>query len=81
MQRDKWLCVPCREVGRLTPARDVDHIVPVSKGGDDSPENLRAICPECHAVATKAQASEGRREQAGAVKAAIGVDGWPIEGK
>ena len=27
---------------------DIDHVVPVWKGGLDEPENLQAICPACH---------------------------------
>lgn len=26
----------------------VHHLVPVSMGGDDSPENLVSLCGECH---------------------------------
>jgi 5-methylcytosine-specific restriction protein A len=80
MRRDDWLCVPCRALGRLTPARDVDHIVSVEQGGDDSPGNLRAICGDCHDAATRAQAAAARRAQAGKQVQAVGADGWPIEG-
>ena len=29
---------------------EIDHIVEVSHGGDDGPDNLQALCPCCHAV-------------------------------
>lgn len=28
---------------------DIHHLDPVSKGGPDTPENLLALCPNCHA--------------------------------
>ena len=31
---------------------EVDHIRPVSKGGDDSPSNLQVLCRPCHAAKT-----------------------------
>lgn len=32
---------------------EVDHIIPVSEGGDNEPENLRALCIFCHKEETK----------------------------
>ncbi len=77
MARDGWLCIPCRKSGRMTPASEVDHIIPVAKGGDDAMKNLRAICRDCHDRITQDQAMEGRRKQAGVNKIQIGPDGWP----
>lgn len=36
----------------------VDHYIPKAQGGTDDMANLRAICPQCHAVKT---AREGGR--------------------
>jgi 5-methylcytosine-specific restriction endonuclease McrA len=33
----------------------VDHKVPKSRGGDDSPANLQTICDPCHAAKTAAE--------------------------
>ena len=43
------LCEQCMKEGRLTRATQVHHIVPLSEGGSSRPENLTAICSECHA--------------------------------
>jgi len=44
LERDGHTCQLC---GR--PADTVDHIQPAAYGGDDSPENLRALCRSCNA--------------------------------
>ena len=69
MQRDGYLCQPCRRQGRPTPAKAVDHITPKAKDGTDDPDNLQAICNDCHKAKTKAETSG---------KVIIGADGWPI---
>lgn len=48
MLRDKFLCQPCKRRGFSRQAHEVDHIVPVSRGGSDDDSNLEAICHECH---------------------------------
>ena len=52
MLRDKGLCQPCRHAGRVSPATEVDHIVPKSQEGTDDSTNLQAICSPCHKVKT-----------------------------
>ena len=39
-------CFQCRLCGHR--AEHVDHVVPVSRGGTDSPGNLRATCAGCN---------------------------------
>jgi 5-methylcytosine-specific restriction protein A len=58
--------------GRVTAAVEIDHEVPLAKGGTDDPANLRPLCADCHQDATRAQF--GRRP-----KPSIGFDGWPID--
>lgn len=60
MERDKWLCQACKRQGRASPAYAVDHIVNRAEGGDDSPENLEAICRSCHQRKTQEEASRAR---------------------
>lgn len=55
--RDKYikthpLCEECKRNGRLKPAEEVHHIIPISKGGDHSIENLMSLCTSCHSTIT-----------------------------
>ena len=60
MQRDKGLCQNCLRHGRVTPATEVDHIVPVAQGGTDDLTNLEAICTSCHREKTAREAQDAR---------------------
>ena len=43
------LCEACLARGRTKPALDVDHIIPISKGGERlDPSNFMALCRKCH---------------------------------
>ncbi|WP_289332928.1 HNH endonuclease [Acinetobacter baumannii] len=48
LERDRYVCVQCRAVGRVSPATDVDHIKAKAFGGTDDPENLQSLCGPCH---------------------------------
>ena len=52
IRRDKGLCQPCYKAGIVTAFKDVDHVVPVSKGGLDIQSNLQCICKDCHDIKT-----------------------------
>ena len=43
-ERDGYACVKCGSALRLS----LDHIIAVTSGGDDSPENLRTLCLPCN---------------------------------
>ena len=43
--RDGSICYYC---GEESPSGDLDHIIPLSRGGDDSPSNLTWSCSECN---------------------------------
>ena len=54
LRRDKGLCQDCLARNVLTLATEVDHIVPLFKGGDDSDDNRRSLCADCHVLKTRA---------------------------
>lgn len=46
------LCEECRKAGRFTPAAEVHHIKPLSKGGTHEESNLMSLCTSCHSRIT-----------------------------
>ncbi len=43
------LCVMCKKVDKIKVANTIDHIIPVSKGGDFwNPDNHQALCKACN---------------------------------
>lgn len=51
----KALCVGAR-------ATEVDHIVPLSRGGTHEPRNLQAACKRCHSHKTAHENKLGQRK-------------------
>lgn len=62
LKRDNYLCTHCLAAGFVTPAKDVDHRVPLNI----SPErrldldNLQSLCRPCHRVKTEKDKSLSR---------------------
>jgi HNH endonuclease len=52
-----WQCNICDE--KLTSCFDIDHEVPLFKGGADAYSNLQALCVPCHRNKTAAERSKG----------------------
>ncbi len=50
-----WKCQHCLQI--LTASFEVDHIIPLYKGGSNKRENLQALCRNCHGVKTFSDAS------------------------
>lgn len=51
--RDKYYkahpyCERCYAEGRMTPAEEVHHKIPISRGGTHATENLMSLCRSCH---------------------------------
>ena len=53
LRRDGYRCYVCGAEG----ASQVDHIIPVSRGGTDDESNLASICNACHAAKTSREAN------------------------
>lgn len=66
------LCAECHRNGRVRLATQLDHILPLFKGGPEAPANRQGLCDPCHEVKTAMDL--GHRS-----KRAIGLDGFPIE--
>ena len=47
------LCVHCESKGIVRAAEELDHIIPLSKGGAEADEqNFCGLCSECHRTKT-----------------------------
>ncbi len=55
---ERPLCVHCEAQGRVSEATEVDHIVPLWKGGGEHDGNMQPLCHACHAAKTAAEAAE-----------------------
>lgn len=54
------LCVECQRQGRITPANEVDHIVP-HKGNRElfwNRDNWQGLCSQCHSAKTMRENNE-----------------------
>lgn len=56
------LCEECKKAGRLMPAEEVHHVIPISQGGTNDERNLMALCKACHSrITLEANKSSGDR--------------------
>ena len=46
------LCEKCKDDKMLTPASEVHHIIPLSRGGTNDENNLMSLCKSCHSKIT-----------------------------
>ena len=66
------LCVECKRNGRVRVPVEVDHVIPLHKGGTYDLSNLQPLCANCHEA--KTAKDRGYRP-----KHRIGIDGYPID--
>ena len=50
LAKTEGLCADCGDA-----AEELDHLIPVSDGGSNDPDNLQPLCRACHACRTMAQ--------------------------
>jgi len=62
------VCMICER----QPSTQVDHIIPVTRGGQDIRTNLQGICTECHDKKTMKDLGIKKK------RTRIGIDGYPI---
>lgn len=65
-RRKDWLmshplCCDCQAEGLIRQADEVDHDVPLWKGGADDESNFKSRCKEHHAAKTAREAAERAR--------------------
>jgi hypothetical protein len=70
---DEPLCRHCKARGIVELATDVDHIVPIARGGAELDQsNLQSLCHLCHTRKTIS-------ENGGNVRIGCGLDGMPLD--
>ena len=70
------LCVMCEAQGRVTDAKELDHIIALDNGGPDFDVdeglNRQGLCEPCHEIKTNIDLGHKPR-------IVTGIDGWPVE--
>lgn len=67
------LCRFCAALGKTVPAVHVDHIIPISKGGDwFNGDNLQSLCHSCHSLKTM-------QDMGNTVRLGANTQGAPID--
>jgi len=61
----------CEKVGRIRAWTEIDHRVPLTKGGPDVASNRFGLCDDCHKAKTI-------RDMGYKKKPRIGLDGYPV---
>ena len=51
-ERDGYRCQMC---GRLTTRYEIDHVVPLHLGGNNSDSNLQLLCHDCHEIKSRSE--------------------------
>lgn len=68
---DSPICAICYSKGIITLGKQVDHKLPLFKGGTDDPDNLQVLCEPCHTTKTV-------EERGGKQFTPVGIDGYPL---
>lgn len=71
LQRDP-LCIECKKHKRVRASTQVDHIVPLYIGGEESDDNRQGLCDQCHEKKTRIDLGHRQR-------VAFDANGYPID--
>lgn len=74
------VCEDCEAIGRIRPAKAVDHRVAISAGGDAFPthDGLASLCWPCHSAKT-ARGPEAGRIKTSKPRKGCNPDGTPLD--
>lgn len=67
------LCKECTKAGRIRLWTQLDHIVALTNGGEDTDDNCQGLCDEHHEAKTAKDMGYTQRK-------AFGPDGYPLGG-
>ena len=61
LKRDDYMCQYCERVARDSKASnlEIDHIVPLESGGQETDDNRQVLCIVCHRKKTAREWKEG----------------------
>jgi 5-methylcytosine-specific restriction protein A len=74
IKRREPLCVKCKQRGIVEVATEVDHIIPLDKGGGNEASNMMPLCHQCHVE--KSARDQGRRPR----HRPCDINGMPLDG-
>lgn len=60
VKREEPLCRACLAKGLSVATEEVDHIVPLSRGGSNDRSNMQGLCEPCHKAKSLAERQGGR---------------------
>jgi 5-methylcytosine-specific restriction protein A len=71
-RQENPLCVRCLPKGITRPWTQLDHVIPLHKGGPDTDENTQGLCDTCHEEKTREDMGYRERQ-------VLAADGWPVK--